>query len=141
MDLSLWDLMLVKHNKRFLMVLIFAPIAMFLYAYTPFLPYYFDTVDLYAKTSSFHFAVVFVEIAVEYYIIHGIVLLTKSHQNRIYNNEMLAGWIGAVISKLILVGIDFFYGRNLFYAAYSIVLIGLTVFYVNRMFKTLEIIK
>lgn len=82
--------------------------------------------------------IVFFEILIEFFVIHGIIAITDCIQNKWQNNELLLGWIAAMFSKGILAGINFFYGRGILYYAYSIVLIGLTLFYLSRLFATLK---
>lgn len=130
--------MLIKKSKKFIAAMLLIPVAIVLYIMIPQLPYHFQAESLYLKAAGYNFLIVIVEILIEFYVIHGIVTMTSCVQNNWQNNELLAGWIIAMMSKGLLVGIDFFFGKHVFYNIYSIVMIAATVFYVNRLFKTLE---
>lgn len=132
-------LLLVKKSKKMIFALILIPIAIYLYISIPLLAYNFEARDLYLKSAGYNYLIVVVEILIEFFVIHGIVTLTDCMQNKWHNNELLIGWIAAMFSKGILVGINFFYGNNILFYAYSIILIGFTAFYLNRLFVTLKI--
>jgi len=129
---------LLKNSKKFILAMLLVPIAIALYVIIPGLPYHFEARDLYLMVAGYTFLLVIIEILIEYYVIHGIVSMTNCMQNKWHNNEMLAGWIIAMMSKGLLVGIDFFFGQHTFYLIYSIVMIAATAFYVNRLLTTLD---
>lgn len=131
---------LIKKSWKFSAAMLLTPIATALYIAIPQLPYHFAGRDLYLKVVGFNFLVVFIEILIEYFVIHGIVKMTSCVQNKWNNNEMLIGWIVAMMSKGLLVCIVFFFGHTTFYYIYSVVLIGATVYYINRLFTTLNFI-
>lgn len=132
------SMFLIKEDKKFIFAMLLIPVAIYLYITTPQLPYHFIQQDLYLKMAGNSFLIVFVEILIEYFVIHGIVAMTNCLQNRWHNNELLAGWIIAMMSKGLLVGIDFFFGQNAFYYIYSLIMIGATIFYINRLFITVK---
>lgn len=131
-------LLLIRDSKKMLLALILIPAAVYLNITIPMMAYNLEGRDLYLKIAGNSFLIVLVEILIEFFVIHGIVAITDSLQNKWHNNELLIGWIAAMFSKGILAGINFFYGQNILFYAYSIVLIGLTVFYLNRLFVTLK---
>lgn len=130
--------MLIRGSKKFFAAMLLIPIAIVMYVTIPLLPYYFVAGDLYLKVAGYSFLIAIIEILIEYFVIHGIVTMTSCIQNNWHNNEMLIGWIVAMMSKGLLVGIDFFFGKHIFYSIYSVIVIAATVFYVNRLLKTLE---
>ena len=130
--------MLMKKDIRFFAAMLLIPFAIVLNLYTPIMPYRQSAGDLYLGVAGYQFLTVILEILVEFFVIHGIVKITNCLQNKWHTNEMLAGWIIAMGSKGLLVGIDFFFGEKIFYTIYSVIFIGTTVFYVNRLFKLLE---
>lgn len=129
---------LIRESWKFVVVMLLAPMASMLYINLPQLPYHLKGAELYLKVAEYNFLVVFLEILVEFFVIHGIIKMTDCVQNKWHNNEMLVGWIIAMMSKGLIVGIVFFFGHNSFYYIYTVVLIGSTIFYINRLFKTLE---
>lgn len=129
---------LVKKSWKFAAAMLLTPIASVLYITIPQLPYHLTGGNLYLKAAEYNFLVVLIEILVEYFVIHGIVKMTSCVQNNWHNNEMLAGWIIAMMSKGLLVMIVFFFGHNTFFYIYSLIMIGATIFYINRLLKTLE---
>ena len=129
-------ILLAKRNYRFIIAALLVPAALYLYIRLPFLAYNFQQRDLYLKTAGNSFLLVAVEIAIEFFVIHGIVNITNCMQNKWHNNELLIGWIIAMTSKGMLIGIDFFFGEKLFYYIYYIVLVGATLFYLNRLYIT-----
>lgn len=128
--------LLAKRNYRFIIAALLVPAALYLYIRIPLLAYNFERRDLYLKSAGLNFLLVTVEIAIEFFVIHGIVNVTNCLQNKWHNNELLIGWIIAMASKGMLVGIDFFFGQKLFYYIYYIVLVGATLFYLNRLYIT-----
>ncbi len=132
--LFLGSLLLVKHDRSFMIGMLLIPIAIFLYITIIRLPYNFTLRELYLKAAGYHFLMVIVEITTELFIIRGIVNILQSMQTKWNVNELLFGWILAMISKGILTGIQFFFSRGILYYAYSVVLIGATVFYLNRLY-------
>lgn len=130
--------LLIRESWKFIAVLLITPVASMLYISIPMLPYRLKGAELYLKVAENNFFVVGLEILVEFFVIHGIIKMTDCVQNKWHNNEMLIGWITAMISKGLLVGIVFFFGHNTFYYIYTLILIGSTIFYINRLFKTLE---
>ncbi|MBH1940576.1 hypothetical protein I5677_06720 [Mobilitalea sibirica] len=130
--------LLVKGSKRFITAMLLIPVAVVLHIVIPQLPYHFQLEDLYLKAAGYNFLIVIIEILIEFNVIRGIVKMTNCLQNKWHNNELLAGWILAMMSKGVLIFIHFFYGRDTFYMIYSVVLIGATVYYINRLFRTLE---
>lgn len=132
------SMFLVREDKKFIYAMLLTPIAIYLYLTIPQLPYHFIQKDLYLKAAGNHFLIVFVEILIEYFVIHGIVTITNCMQNRWHNNELLVGWMIAMMSKGLLVGIKFFFGQNAFYYIYSLVMIAATIFYINRLYITVK---
>lgn len=130
--------LLLKHSKQFIAAMLLIPIAAYLYIQLPLLPYHLDSRALYLRVAGYNFLLIAIVILIEYYVIHGIVKMTNCIQNQWNNNEMLGGWIIAMMSKGLLVGIDFFFGEHTFYLIYTVVMLAATVYYVNRLFKTLE---
>jgi hypothetical protein len=127
---------LIKENKRFIIAMLLVPVAIYLQIVIPQLAYHFQARDLYLKAAGYNFLIVGVEIAVEFFVIHGLVNITNSMQNKWHNNELLAGWITAMMSKGLLVGIDFFFGQKVFYYIYSLIMIAATFVYLNRLYVT-----
>ncbi|MDF2485189.1 MAG: putative rane protein [Herbinix sp.] len=130
--------LLVRKNIRFLAAMLLIPIAMFYYIRLPLLPYQLEARELYLTTAGNTFLLAALEILIEFFVIHGIVMATNCLQNNWHNNELLGGWIIAMMSKGLLVGIDFFFGEHIFYMIYYVIFLGATIFYVNRLFRTLE---
>lgn len=130
--------LLAAKSRKMYFALIFIPVAVYLYVTIPMMPYNYEGRELFLKTAGSNFMIVFFEILIEFFVIHGIIAITDCIQNKWQNNELLLGWIAAMFSKGILAGINFFYGRGILYYAYSIVLIGLTLFYLSRLFATLK---
>lgn len=130
--------LLIRESWKFVVVLLLAPIASIIYINIPLLPYQLTSAELYLKVAEYNFLVVFLEILLEFFIIHGIIKMTDCVQNKWHNNEMLIGWIVAMMCKGLLVVIVFFFGHTLFYYFYTVILIGATIFYINRLFKTYE---
>lgn len=127
-------LFMVKHDKSFIIGMILIPFAIFLYITIMRLPYNYILRDLYLKAAGYHFLMVIVEISTELFVIRGIVNILQSMQTNWNVNELLFGWILAMISKVILSGIQFFFSKGILYYAYTLVLIGATVFYLNRLY-------
>lgn len=142
--LFLGSLLLLRKDKRFFLAILLIPIAVYYELTIPQLPYHFALRDLYLKAAGQNFIAVAVEIAIEFFVIHGIVRITNCMQNKWNNNELLAAWIMAMMSKGLLVGIDFFFGKHIAYYIYYVVMLGATLLYLNRLhvilkFKTEEI--
>lgn len=129
-------LLLVRKSRRMIFALLLIPAAVYLYITIPRLAYRYEARELYLKSAGYNFLIVIIEILIEFFIIHGIVTLTDCMQNKWYNNELLGGFFAAMISKGILVAINFFFGHNLLFYAYSVVLIGLTLYYLSRLYMT-----
>lgn len=132
--LFLGSLFLLRYDKSFIIGMLLIPFAVYLYIIIMRLPYNFMLRDLYLKAAGYHFLIVIIEILVETYVIKGIVNMIQSTQTKWNVNELLFGWVLAMISKGILSGIHFFFGMGLLYYLYSIVLIGATAFYLNRLY-------
>ena len=98
------------------------------------LPYNFILRDLYLKAAGYHFLLVIIEILTELFIIKSVIKVVQCTQTKWNSNELLVGWVLAMISKGVLSGIHFFYSRGVFYFVYSLVMIGATVFYLNRLY-------
>ncbi len=77
---------------------------------------------------------VIIEILTELFIIKAVLNTVQCIQTKWNANELLVGWVLAMISKAILSGIHFFFGRGVFYYIYSLVLIGATIYYLNRLY-------
>lgn len=131
--------LLLKRSKKFITTLLLAPVASVLYAIIPQLPYHFQAKELYLMVAGFSFMVTFFVIYIEYMLMYGIIKMTSCIQNKWNSNEMQIGWLIVMVNKGLLVLIKFFYGQNFLYIAYSIVMFAGTVWFVNRMLKTLEI--
>lgn len=128
------SLLLIKYNKKLWFAIALIPYAVYVYFNMMWLPYNFELGDLYLKYAGNYFLLVTIEILIELTIIKSLVSLFRNIQTKWNVNEMLIGWILAMISKGILSGIQFFYGRGVLYYVYSVVLIGATVFYLNRLY-------
>lgn len=131
-------MLLIRKNWRFAAAAILIPVAAYIYVTIQQLPYDLQSSELYLKVAGQNILLVVIEILIEFYVIHGIVKMTNCMQNNWHNNELLAGWILAMMSKGILLAIDFFYGEAVLFIGYSIVMIGATLFYINRLFMTLK---
>ncbi len=129
----LGSVVLARRNYRFIIAALLSPAAIYLSVIIPFLAYDFQGRELYLKSAGYNFLLVAVEIAIEFFVIHGIVSITNCLQNKWHNNELLIGWIIAMTGKGMMVGIDFFFGEKLFYYIYYIVLVGATLFYLQRL--------
>lgn len=127
-------LFLLKYNFKFIFGMILIPFAIYLYITILLLPYNFILRDLYLKAAGYHFILVFIEILTELFIIKGVINVVQTTQTKWNVNELLVGWALAMISKGVLSGIHFFYSRGVFYFIYSFVMIGATVFYLNRLY-------
>lgn len=133
----LGSILLVKKSKKFIGAMLLIPIASMIYIRLPELPFQMQGFDLYLKVCGYQFLYTILEVGIEYFVIHGIIQTTDCMQNRWHNNEMMIGWIIAMVSKIFLVMLNF-YGMKKLYIIYAVILIGSTIFYVNRLFKTLE---
>lgn len=132
------SLLLVRRDKKFIFAILLIPIAVYYELTIPQMPYHLALRELYVQAAGQNFIAVAVEIAIEYFVIHGIVRITNCMQNKWNNNELLAAWIMAMMSKGLLVGIDFFFGRNIAYYIYYVVMLGATLLYLNRLHVTLK---
>lgn len=127
----------VKKSKKFIVAMILIPIAGALYIIIPQLPFHYELRDLYVNTAGLKFLLMILEVMIEFYVIHGIVKMTDCMQNAWHNNEMLIGWIVAMISKVFLFFIIFFAMKTMT-IIYTVILIVSTIFYINRLYRTLE---
>lgn len=125
---------LLKYNKKLVFGMLFIPFAVYLYITIIRLPYVLALRDLYLKAAAYHFLMTFVEIVTELLVIKGVISILKCMQTEWNINELLAGWILAMLSKGVLSGILFFFGRGVFYFTYSLIMIGATVFYLDRLY-------
>lgn len=130
--------LLIKRSRIFVAAILLAPVTSVLYVIILQLPYYFQARELYVRVARYNFLLVFLIILIEYIVMHGIIKMTNCVENRWHSNEMQIGFIVVMINKGLLIGIKFFYGYNLIYIAYSIVMFAAAVFFANRLFKTLE---
>lgn len=138
LSIFIGSFMLLRKGKRFIIALCLIPVAVAFYIGIPMLPYQMEGTDLYLKVAGYQFLYVFVQILIEFCVVYGIVYITNCRQNAWHNNELMGGWIVAMCSKVLLVLIVFFFGRNPMFIIYSAINIGATVFYINRLFKTFE---
>lgn len=136
--LFLGSLFLAKHDRSFIIGMLFAAAAVFLYITIMRLPYNYELGDLYLRAGGYHFLMVILEISAELFVIRGIVNIIQSTQTKWNVNELLFGWILAMISKGILAGILFFFNRGALFYVYSLVVIGATIFYLNRLYVILS---
>lgn len=127
-------LFLLKYNFKLIFGMLLIPIAIYLYIAILQLPYNFILGDLYLKAAGYHFLLVIIEILTELFIIKGVINIVGCTQTKWNVNEMLVGWVLAMISKGVLSGIHFFYSRGVFYFIYSLVMIGATTYYMNRLY-------
>lgn len=132
--LFLGSIFLVKYDMKFILGMALIPFAIYLYIHTMQLPYHFILRDLYLKAAGNHFLIVIIEITIDTIIINGVINVVRCTQTKWNVNELLVGWVIAMICKGILSGIHFFYSRGIFYFIYSLAMIGATVFYLNRLY-------
>lgn len=132
--LFIGSLFLLKYNVKLVLGMFIIPFAIYLYISILRLPYHLVLRDLYLKSAGYHFLMTIVEILTELFVIKGVISIVQCTQTKWNINELLAGWILAMISKGVLSGIHFFFGRGGFYYIYSLVMIGATVFYLNRLY-------
>ena len=125
---------LLKYDNKMIFGMLLIPLGIFIYITILRLPYHLVLRDLYLKMAGYHFISVFIEILTELFIIKGVVNTVQCNQTKWNVNELYVGWTLAMISKGVLSGIHFFFGRGLFYYIYSLILIGATVFYLNRLY-------
>lgn len=128
------SLFLLKYNKKLLFGIVLIPLAIFLYITILQLPYHFILGDLYLKAAGYHFLMVILDIIIELSIIRSVISIVQLTQTKWNVNELLVGLVLAMISKGILSGIHFFFSRGVFYNIYSLVLIGATIYYLNRLY-------
>lgn len=132
--LFIGSLFIIKYDKKIILGILMIPIAVYLYITIIRLPYHFMLRDLYLKAAGYHFLMVIIEILTELFIIKAVLNTVQCIQTKWNANELLVGWVLAMISKAILSGIHFFFGRGVFYYIYSLVLIGATIYYLNRLY-------
>lgn len=125
--------LLLRYTKITILGMILIPYAMHLYIKIIQLPFSYDLRDLYIKALGYHFLMTFIEIFTEFCILKGVVDIIRNTQSKWNVNEMYVGWGCAMISKGVLVGIHFFLGRGILYYTYSLMLVGATIFYLNRL--------
>jgi len=130
---------LIKKSKKFIVSMFLIPFASLLYAIIPQLPYHLQAKELYLKVACLNLLVAFLEVLIEYFVGKGIITIISCMQNEWNSREMQMGWMILVVNKGLLVVIKFFFGHDsLLFIAYSVVMIAATVFFANRLFKTLE---
>ncbi len=125
---------LLKYNKKLVLGMLLIPFDIYLYITIMRMPYFLVLKDLYIKAFGYHFLMTLVEILTEFLVIKGVIAIVKCLQTEWNVNELLIGWILAMFSKGILCGIQFFFGRGIFYLTYSLVMIGATVFYLYKLY-------
>ncbi|HPU63120.1 MAG TPA: hypothetical protein PK304_03100 [Mobilitalea sp.] len=125
---------LLKYNKKLVLRMLLIPFDIYLYITIMRMPYFLVLKDLYIKAFGYHFLMTLVEILTEFLVIKGVIAIVKCLQTEWNVNELLIGWILAMFSKGILCGIQFFFGRGIFYLTYSLVMIGATVFYLYKLY-------
>ena len=130
--------LLIKRSRIFIAAILLVPVTSVLYVIIPQLPYYFQAKELYVRVAGYNFLLVFLIILIEYLVMHGIIKMTNCVENRWHSNEMQIGWIIVMINKGLLIGIKFFFGHNILYFVYSVVMFAAAVFFANRLVKTLE---
>jgi len=128
------SLLLLRYNMKMVWGMLLIPFDIYLYLTIIRMPYVLALKDLYLKSAGYHFLMTAVEILTEFFVIKGVISAVKCLQTEWNINELLAGWILAMFSKGILSGIHFFFGRGIFYLSYSLVMIGATAFYLNRLY-------
>jgi len=130
---------LIKKSKTFILSMLLIPFASVLYAIIPQLPYHFQAKELYLKVAGLNLLVVFLEVLIEYFVGKGIISIISCIQNEWNSREMQMGWMILVVNKGLLIVIKFFYGHtSLLFIAYSVAMFAATVFFANRLLKTLE---
>lgn len=129
---------LIRKSRNFVIAMLLIPAASVLNAVIPQLPYHLQARELYLKVTGYSLLVVMLEILIEYFIMNGIITMTNCVQNKWHSNEMQLGWIIVMTNKGLLVLIKFFFGQNLLFIVYAAVMFAATVFFVNRLLKTLE---
>ena len=108
--------------------MILIPCAIYLYFAIMQQPYYIIVHrDLYLKSLAYHFLFVFIEITIELIIIKAVIAMVELNQTKWNINELLIGWILAMISKGVLAGIQFSMEGTIIYYIFQI-LIGATIF-------------
>lgn len=131
------SIMLLRKSNKFFGAVLLIPLAAFINIYMPAMPFRMNGFDLYVRIAGIRLLYTLLVIGIEYFVIHGILKMTDCIQNRWHHNEMMIGWIIAMISKVFLYFLKF-YGMNILFNIYTVIVIGCTVFYVNRLFKVLE---
>lgn len=127
-------LFLIKYDSKIIFGMLTIPLGFYLYITILWLPYHFVLRDLYLKTAGYHFLLAFIEILTELFIMKGVVNIVQCTQTKWNANELYVGLALTLISKGVLAGIHFFFGRGVFYFIYSLVMIGATAFYLNRLY-------
>mgnify|MGYP000669027016 CR=1 FL=1 len=130
--------LLVKRSGIFIAAILLAPVTSVLYVIILRLPYYFQARELYVRVAGCNFLLVFLIILIEYIVMNGFIKMTNCVENRWHSNEMQIGFMVVMINKGLLIGIRFFFGYNILYIVYSIVMFAAAVFFANRLLKTLE---
>lgn len=130
--------LLVKRSRIFIAAILLAPVTSVLYVIILRLPYYFQARELYVRVAGCNFLLVFLIILIEYIVMNGFIKMTNCVENRWHSNEMQIGFMVVMINKGLLIGIRFFFGYNILYIVYSIVMFAAAVFFANRLLKTLE---
>ncbi|NLC19647.1 MAG: hypothetical protein GX757_10625 [Clostridiales bacterium] len=130
--------LLVKRSRIFIAAILLAPVTSVLYVIILRLPYYFQARELYVIVAGCNFLLVFLIILIEYIVMNGFIKMTNCVENRWHSNEMQIGFMVVMINKGLLIGIRFFFGYNILYIVYSIVMFAAAVFFANRLLKTLE---
>lgn len=128
------SLLLMKYNSKFIFGMLLLPYAIFLYISLMQLPYHLVLRDLYLKVAGYHFLLVIVEIVIVLSIMKTLASLFQSTQTKWHTNELFIGLILAMICKGTLSGIQFFFGKGPFFYIYTLVMIGATAFYLNRLY-------
>ncbi|CUH92167.1 hypothetical protein [Herbinix luporum] len=128
------SLFLLKYNFNIIFAMICIPISIYLKITMIKLPYSLVLRELYLKMAGYHFLTAAFEILIEFIIIKGVISVLQCTQTKWSVNELMVGWILAMISKGVLTGIHFFFGRGIFYSIYSLVMVGATMFYLNRLY-------
>lgn len=127
-------LLLVKYNTNFVFGMLLVPFAIYLYIAIIRLPYVLTLKELYLKAAGYHFLMAAVEIATELAVVKSLISILRCTQTEWNINELLVGWIAAMLCKGVLSAVQFFFGRGILYYIYSLVLTGTTVFYLNRLY-------
>lgn len=128
------SLLLFKYNKKFILGMILIPCSIFLYITLMQLPYHLLLRELYLKVAGIYFLQVIIDIMIVLSVMKTVASLFQSTQTKWNINELFVGLILAMICKGTLAGIQFFFGKGIFFYIYTLVMIGSTVFYLNRLY-------